>query len=71
MEDKLADGGTAARGGGDAEFVDRAGEGLGSQGLARAATGKQPAGRVVGGGAHVGPIVGVLEEQGGERLRDW
>ena len=41
LEDKLADGGTAARGGRDAEFVDRAGEGLGSLGLARAATGEQ------------------------------
>ena len=63
MEDKLADGGSAARDGRDPEFVDRAGEGLGSKGLARAATGEQPAGRVVGGGAHVGPMVDVLEER--------
>ena len=67
LEDELADGGAPARGGRDAEFVDRAGEGFGPQGLAGAATGEQPAGRVVGGGAHVGPLVGVLEGTG--RLR--
>ena len=60
----LGDGGAAARGGGDAEFVDRAGERFGPQGLAGAATGEQPAGRVVGGGAHVGPFAALLLDEG-------
>ncbi|RKN41557.1 hypothetical protein D7223_24290 [Micromonospora endolithica] len=57
LEDELVQCGQAAGNGGDAEVADERADRAGSQRLTGAASGEQPAGVAVGGGAHVGALV--------------
>ena len=66
VQDVLADGAGPAGGCGDAEVADERGEGIGVHGLPGAAAGKQPAGVVVGGGAHVVAVVNPGEQDVGD-----
>src|SRR5260370_32102276 len=70
LEDELAQGGGERGAGGDAELAEQRGHGRGVERLAVAAAGEQPPGGGVGGGVHVLPAGGQLEQQGGEWLGD-
>src|SRR5216684_6538027 len=70
LEDELAQGGGERGAGGDAELAGQRGHGGGVERLAGAAAGEQPPAGGVGGGVHVLPAGGQLEQQGGEWLGD-
>jgi hypothetical protein len=66
LEGELAQGGGERGAGGDAELGEQRGHGRGVERLAGAAAGEQPAAGGVGGGVHVLPAGGQLEQQAGE-----
>ncbi|KAB1924954.1 hypothetical protein F8271_30530 [Micromonospora sp. ALFpr18c] len=70
LEYELAKCGEAASDGGDAEVPDERGDRVEGEGLAGSASGEQPAGVAVGGGAHIGALVGQGQQQLGDRFRD-